>query len=142
MSTVKENDRVKVHYTGKTADGQVFDSSREREPIEFQMGEGQIIPGFEKGVMGMAPQESKTIEVPVADAYGERNEELVQQVPRADLPENINPEVGMNLMSKMPDGREVPLTVTEVKDESITVDANHPLAGKDLTFEVELVEIV
>lgn len=141
MSKVKEKDTVRVHYTGKLTDGQVFDSSREREPIEFTLGEGQLIPGFEKGMIGMEVSETKTLNIPMDEAYGARNNELIQEVPKAELPEEIKPEVGMNLMSRTPDGREIPLTVTEVKDEAIVVDANHPLAGKDLEFEVELVEI-
>lgn len=141
MSKVKEKDTVKVHYTGKLADGQVFDSSREREPLEFTLGQGQIIPGFEKGLLDMEVNQSKTLKIPVAEAYGERNEELIQTVPKGELPEEIKPEVGMNLMSRTPDGREIPLVVTEVEEASITVDANHPLAGKELTFEVELIEI-
>ncbi len=141
MSKVKENDTVRVHYTGKLADGQVFDSSVDREPIEFTLGEGQIIPGFEKGLMDMAVNEKKTIEIPMAEAYGPHSDELIQEVPKQELPEEVKPEVGMKLMSKLPDGREIPLTVTDVKDESITVDANHPLAGKDLTFDLELIEI-
>lgn len=141
MSKVKEKDTVRVHYTGKLTDGQVFDSSREREPIEFTLGEGQLIPGFEKGMIGMEVNETKTLNIPMNEAYGDRNNELIQEVPKAELPEEIKPEVGMNLMSRTPDGREIPLTVTEVKEEAIVVDANHPLAGKDLEFEVELVEI-
>jgi len=141
MSKVKAEDTVQVHYTGKLSDGQVFDSSENREPLEFTLGQGQIIPGFEQGVLDMEIDETKTIQVPVADAYGEHNKDLLHEVPKSQLPEEIKPEVGMALSSKMPDGREVPLTVTEVKDEAITVDANHPLAGKDLTFEVKVVDI-
>lgn len=141
MSKVKAEDTVQVHYTGKLEDGQVFDSSREREPLEFTLGEGQIIPGFEQAVLDMEVNESKTIEVPHTEAYGEHKKELLHEVPRTQLPDEIKPEVGMALSSKMPDGREIPLTVTEVGDENIIVDANHPLAGKDLTFEIELVAI-
>lgn len=141
MSKVKPNDTVKVHYTGKLADGQVFDSSREREPLEFTMGEGMIIPGFEKALMDMSVNETKTVNIPSDEAYGERREDLVQEVPKDQLPEEIKPEVGMPLMSQTPDGQQIRLTVTEVMDGSIVVDANHPLAGKDLTFELELVEI-
>jgi FKBP-type peptidyl-prolyl cis-trans isomerase SlpA len=141
MSKVKEKDTVRVHYTGKLEDGQVFDSSVDKDPIEFTLGQGQIIPGFEKGLMDMAVNEKKTINIPMAEAYGPHSAELIQDVPKQELPEEVKPEVGMKLMSKLPDGREIPLTVTEVKDESITVDANHPLAGKDLTFDLELIEI-
>ncbi len=141
MSTVKENDSVKVHYTGTLSDGSVFDSSRDKDPIEFKLGEGQIIPGFEKGLMDMTVGETKTINIPSKEAYGERSDQMIQEVPKAQLPPEVNPEVGMGLMSQTPDGQQMQLTVTEVKDESIVVDANHPLAGKDLTFEVELMEI-
>jgi len=141
MSTVKENDTVSIHYTGKLSDGQVFDSSAGRDPLEFTMGQGQIIPGLEKGLINMSVNETKTIEIPSTEAYGEKRNDLIQDVPKNQLPPEINPEVGMGLVSKNPQGQEIKLTVTEVKDDAITVDANHPLAGKDLTFEVQLLEI-
>lgn len=142
MSQVKANDKVKVHYTGKLEDGQVFDSSVERgEPIEFQLGQGQLIPGFEEGLIDMKVNEKKTINIPKEEAYGEPKDELIQEVPKSQLPENMEPAVGMPLVSKTPDGREINLVVKEVKDESIVVDANHPLAGKDLVFDLELLEI-
>ncbi len=141
MSQVKENDTVKVHYTGKLADGQVFDSSEGKEPIEFTLGQGQLIPGFEKGLIDMKINEKKTINIPKDEAYGEPREELVQEVEKSQLPEEIKPEVGMGLVSKTPDGREMNLVVAEVKDETIVVDGNHPLAGKDLIFDLEVVEI-
>lgn len=141
MSQVKENDTVKVHYTGKISNGQIFDSSLEREPIEFTLGQGQLIPGFENGVLNMKVNEKKTVEIPHTEAYGEVKEELFHEVPKTNLPDELKPEVGMGLISKAPDGSERQLIVTEVKDETIVVDANHPLAGKDLTFELELIEI-
>ncbi|MDR6302109.1 FKBP-type peptidyl-prolyl cis-trans isomerase [Mesonia maritima] len=141
MSQVKQNDTVKIHYTGKLNDGQVFDSSLEREPIEFTVGGGQIIPGLEKGLIDMKVNEKKTIQIPQDEAYGEAKDELFMEVPKSQLPQEIQPEVGMGLVSKNPDGTERQLRVAEVKEEAIVVDANHPLAGKDLTFEVELVEI-
>jgi FKBP-type peptidyl-prolyl cis-trans isomerase 2 len=142
MSQVKEKDTVKVHYTGKLAStGQVFDSSLEREPIEFTLGEGTIIPGFESGVLNMKESEKKTIEIPKEEAYGEVRKELFQQVSKDQLPEEIKPEVGMGLVSQNPDGTERQLRVAEVNDDHIVVDANHPLAGHDLSFELELVEI-
>ncbi|HSP11932.1 MAG TPA: peptidylprolyl isomerase [Salegentibacter sp.] len=142
MSQVKQNDTVKVHYTGKLTDGQVFDSSVERgEPIEFTMGQGQLIPGFEKGLIDMQVNEKKTINISKEEAYGEPREELIQEVPKSQLPEEIKPEVGMGLVSKSPDGQEMNLVVKEVKDETIVVDGNHPLAGKDLVFDLEVVEI-
>ena len=141
MSQVKQNDTVKVHYTGKLADGQVFDSSLEREPIEFTMGQGQLIPGFEKGLLDLKVNEKKTINIPAEEAYGSPREELIQEVEKSRLPEEIKPEPGMGLVSKSPDGKEVNLVVKEVKEESIVVDGNHPLAGKDLIFDLEVVEI-
>lgn len=142
MSQVKEKDTVKVHYTGKLAStGQVFDSSLEREPIEFTLGEGTIIPGFETGVLNMKEAEKKTIEIPKEEAYGDVKKELFQEVPKDQLPEEIKPEVGMGLVSQNPDGTERQLRVAEVNDDHIVVDANHPLAGHDLSFELELVEI-
>lgn len=141
MSQVKENDTVKVHYTGKLADGQVFDSSEGKEPIEFTLGQGQLIPGFEKGLIDMKLNEKKTINIPKEEAYGEPREDLVQEVEKSQLPEEIKPEVGMGLVSKTPDGREMNLVVAEVKEDTIVVDGNHPLAGKDLVFDLEVVEI-
>jgi len=141
MSLVKENDTVKVHYTGKLADGQVFDSSEGKEPIEFTLGQGQLIPGFEKGLIDMKLNEKKTINIPKDEAYGDSREDLIQEVQKSELPEEIKPEVGMGLVSKSQDGREMNLVVAEVKEESIVVDGNHPLAGKDLIFDLEVVEI-
>ncbi|MBK5192889.1 MAG: peptidylprolyl isomerase [Flavobacteriaceae bacterium] len=141
MSLVKENDTVKVHYTGKLADGQVFDSSEGKDPIEFTLGQGQLIPGFEKGLINMKLNEKKTINIPKDEAYGDSREDLIQEVQKSELPEEIKPEVGMGLVSKSQDGREMNLVVAEVKEESIVVDGNHPLAGKDLIFDLEVVEI-
>jgi FKBP-type peptidyl-prolyl cis-trans isomerase 2 len=141
MIQVKENNTVKVNYTGKLSDGQVFDSSEGREPLEFTLGQGQLIPGFEKGVIDMKLNEKKTITIAKEEAYGDINKELIQEVDKAHLPQDMAPEVGMGLVSKDPDGREINLLVTEVKEESIVVDGNHPLAGKELTFDLEVVEI-
>ncbi len=141
MSQVKQNDTVKVHYTGKLADGQVFDTSEGKEPIEFTLGQGQLIPGFEKGLLDMKINEKKTINIPKEEAYGEPRAELVQEVEKSQLPEEIKPEVGMGLVSKTPDGQEMNLVVSEVKEDTIVVDGNHPLAGKDLVFDLEVVEI-
>lgn len=141
MSQVKENDTVKVHYTGKLEDGQIFDSSIEREPLEFTLGQGQLIPGFENGILDMSVNQKKTIHIPSAEAYGQVQDELFQEIPKKELPEDIKPEIGMGLVSKTPDGREIQLVVSEVKPESIVVDANHPLAGKDLVFDIEVLEI-
>ena len=141
MSQVKEKDTVRVHYTGKLTDGQVFDSSLEREPLEFTLGEGMLIPGFEKAVIDMKVEEKKTVSIPKEEAYGEKLDELFQKVDKAQLPEEIKPEVGMGLVSKNPDGSERQLRIAAVNDDHIIVDANHPLAGHDLVFDLELVEI-
>lgn len=138
---VKANDKVRVHYTGTLKNGEVFDTSEGREPLEFTIGAGQIIPGFENGIMGMKVDETKTIDIPSGEAYGERREELVQEVAKSQLPAEITPEVGMQLSSQGPNGQPIPLVVTEVTENTITVDANHPLAGKDLVFEVSIVSI-
>ncbi len=143
MSQVKKDDTVKVHYTGKLDDGQVFDSSVERgEPIKFTMGKGELIPGFEGGIIDMKVNEKKTINIPKEEAYGVIREELVQEVPKSQLPKDIKPEVGMGLTSQTQNGQEINLIVKDVKEDSIVVDGNHPLAGKDLTFELEVVEIL
>jgi FKBP-type peptidyl-prolyl cis-trans isomerase 2 len=141
MSQVKENDTVRVHYTGKLSNGQVFDSSLEREPLEVTLGQGMLIPSFEKGIVEMKVEEKKTINIPVAEAYGEIQQELFYEVKKEQLPPEMAPEVGMGLASKNPDGTEVQFRVAEVHENHIIVDANHPLAGQDLTFELELVEI-
>ncbi len=141
MAVAKKNDTVKVHYTGKLKSGEVFDSSREREPLEFTVGGGQMIPGFDAAVDGMALEETKEVTIPSAEAYGERNEQMIQEVPREQLPEDMKPEVGQTLVASSQDGGQTHVVVTEVKDESITVDGNHPLAGQDLIFDIELVEI-
>jgi len=141
MSEAKKDTVVKVHYTGKLDSGQVFDTSKDREPLEFKIGEGKLIPGFENGVVGMKLQESKTIKIPFAEAYGEKKQELMIEVQNQQLPEELKPEIGMELVSKSPEGQEQIVKIAEVKEASIVVDANHPLAGEDLTFEIELVEI-
>jgi len=141
MSKVKENDTVKVHYTGKLSNGQVFDSSLEREPLEITLGKGMLIPGFEKGIIAMEVNEKKTINIPVEEAYGEVNKELFYDVKKEQLPPEMTPEVGMGLASKDENGREIQFRVSEVLDDHIVVDANHPLAGHELIFDLELVEI-
>ena len=137
----KVYDKVKVHYIGTLSDGEVFDSSEGRDPLEFTLGSGQVIPGFENGIIGMQVEESKTINIPAAEAYGEQKGELIQEVQKTQLPPEIKPEVGLRLISRASDGREIPLVVTEVKENSIIIDSNHPLAGKDLTFEITLLSI-
>ena len=141
MAAAKSGDTVKVHYTGKLEDGTVFDSSRERDPITFTLGSGNVIPGFDQGVQGMQPGESKTLKIPPTDAYGERQDKLVVDVPSNRFPEEIDPKVGEQYQMQQSDGRTVNVTVTEMKDEMVTLDANHPLAGKTLIFDVELVAI-
>ena len=142
MSTVKENDTVKVHYTGKLSNGQVFDSSIEREPLQGELGKGQLIPGFEKGLIDMAVNEKKTITIDKQDAYGEVNESLFQMVKKEQLPPDLKPEVGMGLVGSSADGRQQQFRIAKIEDENIIVDANHPLAGQDLTFDLEVIEIL
>lgn len=138
----KHGDKVKVHYTGKLDDGTVFDSSAEREPLEFTIGEGMIIPGFEQAVLGMAPGDSKTELIPNDQAYGPHLDEMVVVVDRQQMPSEIEPEVGQQLQIQQATGQVIPVVVTEVSGSAVTLDANHPLAGEDLTFDIQLVEIV
>lgn len=141
MAQAQQGDKVKVHYTGKLAvDGTVFDSSHDREPLEFSIGEGEIIPGFEEAVVGMAPGDSKTEEIPSDKAYGPHRQEMVAEVDRQQIPEDISVEVGQQLQVQHPSGQVIPVTVTAVEDSKVTLDGNHPLAGKDLVFEIELVD--
>jgi len=142
MTQAKSGDTVRIHYTGTLDDGTEFDSSSGREPLEFALGGGQVIPGFDSAVDGMAVGESKSVTIEPDQAYGTRHEQLVQQVPKSALPEEIAPAVGMQLQSQSPEGQVMNLVITEVADETITVDGNHPLAGQALTFAIELVEIV
>jgi len=141
MSQAKAGDTVKIHYTGTLDDGTEFDSSAGREPLEFSLGSGQVIAGFDNAVDGMAVGDSKTATIPPGEAYSERHAKLVQQVPKTSLPDDMKPEVGMQLQSKSPEGQVMNLLITEVAEESISVDANHPLAGQALTFAIELVGI-
>ena len=142
MSKVKENDTVKVHYTGKLVDGRVFDSSLEREPLEVELGKGQLIPGFENGLMDMAVNEKKTIKIEKHEAYGEVNENLFQKVSKSQLPQDLKPEVGMGLVGSNPEGAEQQFRIVKVEADDIILDANHPLAGHDLVFDLELLEIL
>ncbi|MCU0438846.1 MAG: peptidylprolyl isomerase [Raineya sp.] len=132
---------VKVHYTGKLTTGEVFDSSEGREPLEFTMGEGQMIPGFEAGILGMAVGESKSIPVPCGQGYGEASAEMILEVPKNQLPAGMPIEVGTQLAINLANGGQIPAVMTIVGEETVTIDANHPLAGKDLVFEVKLMEI-
>lgn len=142
MTQVKKGNKIKVHYTGKLEDGTVFDSSEGREPLEFEVGAGRMIQGFDQGVVGMNLDEEKTINIKSAEAYGEVRNDLIIDVPKAQLPPDIKPEIGMELVSQQPDGQQLVVTVKEVKDDAIVIDANHKLAGKDLIFDVKVVEIV
>lgn len=141
MAKAKEGDTVRVHYTGKLKDGTVFDTSEDREPLSFTIGEQRVIPGFEKAVVGMEPGDTKTEELPSEQAYGEHREDMVMELERGQLPESVEPKVGQQLQLRMQNGQEVPVVITELNEESVTIDANHPLAGKDLVFEIELVDI-
>ena len=143
MSEAKQGDTVKVHYTGRLDDGTQFDSSVGREPLEFVLGQGQVIAGFEQAVIGMNEGDSKTVTVPAEQAYGERNEQAMQDVPKSALPENIqdNLQVGMQLQATGPNGQPLVVTVANIADDNVTMDANHPLAGQNLTFDLELVEV-
>jgi peptidylprolyl isomerase len=141
MSQAKSGDTVQIHYTGTLDDGTQFDSSQGREPLEFEVGSGQVIAGFDKAVEGMAVGDSKSVRIEADEAYGQRHEQLVQEVERSLLPDNVNPETGMALQSSSPDGRVTQFVITAVSEETITVDANHPLAGQALSFDIELVAI-
>jgi FKBP-type peptidyl-prolyl cis-trans isomerase 2 len=141
MAQARDGDTVKVHYTGKLKDGTVFDSSVDRAPLEFKLGEGQIIPGFERMVRGMAVGESKSSDIPVEDAYGPRHQEMVMQVGHEHFPPDLKPEVGQQLEMEREDGQVLRVTITDVAEEGVTIDANHPLAGETLTFDVEVVGI-
>lgn len=142
MTTAKSGDTVRIHYTGTLSDGTQFDSSAGRDPLEFALGSGQVIPGFDNAVDGMAVGESKTVSIDPASAYGEKHPQLIQDVPKSALPDDMKPEVGMQLQSQAPDGQVMHLVVTSVAEETITVDGNHPLAGQTLNFDIDLVKIV
>lgn len=142
MGQAEHGATVKVHYTGKLDDGTVFASSTEHEPLEFTIGESQVIPDFEQAVIGLNPGESKAIKIPADKAYGPYEEEMVVAVDRDRLPPNFQPEVGQQLQVSQADGRTITVMVTDVSESSVMLDANHPLAGKDLNFDIQLVEIL
>lgn len=137
----KQGNKVKIHYTGKLEDGDIFASSKNKEPIEFTLGQGQVIPGIEEAVEGMETGESKTVNIPPDKAYGPHRDELTQEIPKKEMPGDIKPQVGQRLNVKWSDGKETPVSVTDVSETSVIIDANHPLAGKDIVFELELVGI-
>lgn len=141
MAQVKKGDTVKIHYTGKLEDGKEFDSSKGKEPLKFKIGGAQIIPGFEEAVIGMKKGESKTINISPEKAYGPHKKELVLTVDKSKIPENIKPKKGEQLQLKQSNGQTVVVTIAEISGSTITLDANHPLAGKNLIFDIELVEI-
>ena len=142
MQTVKSGDKVKVHYHGKLTSGETFDSSEGRAPLEFEVGSGMVIKGFDEGVTGMSVGEKKTINIPVEEAYGPKNPDMVINMPKDRFPKDMELEEGMPLMMSDGSGQNFQVVVTEIKDESVMLDANHPLAGQDLVFDIELVEIV
>ncbi|GAB4387692.1 MAG: peptidylprolyl isomerase [Thermodesulfovibrionales bacterium] len=141
MKLAGKGDSVRVHYTGRLADGTVFDSSRDREPLEFAIGERQVIRGFEEAVIGMAEGQSKTIEITAEESYGPRREDLVVTVSRSQMPRDLELNEGVHLQMRQPDGTVFNVLVSDLTEETVTLDANHPLAGKDLTFDIELVKI-
>ncbi|MFN5135353.1 MAG: peptidylprolyl isomerase [Chitinophagaceae bacterium] len=137
----KKGDTVRVHYTGKLVSGEQFDSSAGREPLEFEIGAGMMIKGFDDAVVGMAIGDKKTINIPAVEAYGERSEEMVIDFPRSNFPDDMTPEVGMQLMMNNSAGQQFPVTIVDVKEDVVILDANHMLAGKELVFDIEMVEI-
>ncbi len=141
MAQATSGDTVHIHYTGRLADGTVFDTSEGRAPLAFTLGSGQVIPGFDRGVTGMTPGETKTIEIPAVDAYGAARPELSFDVPRDQFPEGQLPDEGDQLEVGLNDGSTMRVVVQTVGEDHVTLDANHPLAGKDLIFDLELVEI-
>jgi len=142
MAAAKRGDTVKVHYTGKLEDGTIFDSSTDREPLQFTIGEELLIPGFEEAIIGMSPGETKTAVVSADQAYGPYREEMVLEVDRTQLPPELEPEIGQQLQMQQPDGQVVLIKIVDVSDSVVKLDANHPLAGKDLTFDIQLLEIL
>lgn len=141
MAQAKEGDKVRIHYTGRLDDGTVFDTSENRDPLEFKVGEGRVIPGFEEAVVGMDEGEEKTAKIPAEQAYGPRRNDLLIAVEREALPEDVDPEVGQQLQMRANDGQTVPVRVADVDEEKVVLDANHPLAGRDLTFDIHLVAV-
>jgi FKBP-type peptidyl-prolyl cis-trans isomerase 2 len=141
MKEVKKDDTVKVHFKCKTDDGQIFSSKDNNKPLSFKVGEGRLLKDIESGVVGMKVNEKKTININHEQAYGVVNEELIKEIDRNLLPKDIEPKVGLELFAKEPDGKEIKVRIIKVMENSIIIDANHPLAGKDLEFEIELIEI-
>ncbi len=141
MSSAKSGDKVKVNYVGKLTDGTVFDSSEGRAPLEFTLGEGMVIKGFENAVADMSEGQSKDVTIPAEEAYGERREDLIVPVAREQFPDNLELKIGGTLQVKLQDGRTAQAGIAEIKEDQVTLDMNHPLAGKDLNFTIELAEV-
>ena len=142
MPTAKSGDTVKVHYTGTLNNGQVFDSSKSRDPLQFTLGTGMVIPGFDAAVTGLSPGESVTTTIPNDQAYGPYQKEMVAEIEKDNIPADFELEVGQRLQMQVPNGEAMSVTITDIKGDTVTLDGNHPLAGQDLTFELELVEII
>jgi FKBP-type peptidyl-prolyl cis-trans isomerase 2 len=142
MAQVKAGDKVKVHYHGKLPNGETFDSSEGRAPLEFEVGSGMVIKGFDDGVTGMSVGEKKTLNIPFDEAYGPRNPEMIVEFPKERFPDDLQLELGLQLMMNNGSGQQFPVVVTQIKEDVVLLDANHPLAGQDLVFDIELVEIV
>ena len=142
MAQAKSGDTVQIHYTGKLDDGTVFDTSRSRHPLQFTLGKGQVIAGFEQAIVGMNTGESKTTKIPVEMAYGPRRDDMIITINRDQLPAGLDPQIGQRLEMTQTDDQNILVTVTDASDSTLTLDANHPLAGKPLTFDIELISIV
>jgi FKBP-type peptidyl-prolyl cis-trans isomerase 2 len=142
MEQVKSGDRIKVHYHGRLTNGETFDKSEGREPLEFEVGSGMVIKGFDEGVTGMAVGEKKTINIPAAEAYGEKNADMVIHMPKDRFPKDMEIEVGMPLVMSDNNGHQHQVVIVDIKENEVVLDANHPLAGEELIFDLELVEII
>ena len=141
MQQAKSGDTVKVHYSGRLTDGTTFDTSSGREPLEFKVGNGDVIKGFDDGVEGMQVGDKKTVHIPAEEAYGQKEDDRIIKFPRGNFPDNLSPEVGMQLNMTNGGGQVIPVTIVDMDTENVTLDANHPLAGQDLIFDIELVDI-
>ena len=141
MAKANSGDEVQVHYTGKLEDGTIFDSSEDGEPLSFTIGENRVIPGFEEAVTGMEPGDSKTTEVEPEQAYGEHREDMVMEMDRDQIPGEVDPEVGQQLQLRLENGQTVPVLITALGEDTVTIDANHPLAGRKLIFDIEVVDV-